>query len=287
MSASAPRLRRNSLNCFRDFLRTLEMLDWSPPGHIDPRATDLLAEVSQQPDLIRDVVGSWDAASMEERQLRCHETTTHYKWFIYYHKSIRYRIWLHQYKLQGERKTGHAEVPHNHRYSLASVILRGGFDHQLFDRTADGLIESGSMRTSYAKGDSYAVPWQQVHKLDNLADHTLILVVESPVVRHFSEAFMATRASRALSTISSDCIPAWSQRWGVSDWLMTADEDSAGQASRRQPTQSARRVRAVQRMLHNARGRWVILRSSCASLALLPRSTTLRSPPSSSVQASR
>jgi hypothetical protein len=69
------------------------------------------------------------------------------------------------------------------------VILRGGFDHQLFDRTADGLIESGTMRTSCAKGDLHAVPWRQVHKLDNLADHTLTLVVESPVVQHFSEAF--------------------------------------------------------------------------------------------------
>ena len=42
---------------------------------------------------------------------------------------------------------------------------------------------------SYAKGDSYRVEWNRVHKLDNLADHTLTLVVESPVARYFSEAF--------------------------------------------------------------------------------------------------
>ncbi len=69
------------------------------------------------------------------------------------------------------------------------MILHGGFEHHVFDRTPHNLVEAKTMRTSYAKGDAYTVEWNRVHKLDNLADHTLTLVVESPVARHFSEAF--------------------------------------------------------------------------------------------------
>jgi len=177
------------LNSFREFLRTLESLDWNPAGHIDPRLAGLLAEVGNKPELVRGLVDSWNGANLEERQLRCHETATHYKWFVYYHRSIHYRIWLHQYKMHGERRTGHAEIPHNHRYSLASVVLRGGFDHHFFERTRSGLMEQAGVRQSYVKGDAYVVEWQRVHKLDKLADHTVTLVIESPPVRHFSEAF--------------------------------------------------------------------------------------------------
>ena len=42
------------------------------------------------------------------------------------------------------------------------------------------------MRASSVKGDSYA---DRVQKLGNLADYPLTLVAESPVARHFSEAF--------------------------------------------------------------------------------------------------
>lgn len=183
------------MNQFRDFLRSLESLEWSPAGHIDVRAVELLMKVGQEPGLIRDVISSWDTLGLENRQLRCHDTSTHYKWFIHYSRSVRYRIWLHQYKPITQRKFGHAEVPHNHRYSLASVILSGGFVHRVFERTSDGLRELADERRSFMKGDAYTVPWQRVHKLDELEDGTLTLVVESPIVRHFSEAFYDTSSS--------------------------------------------------------------------------------------------
>jgi hypothetical protein len=177
------------LHSFGEFLQALELLDWSPAGHIDPQVTDLLAEVGREPRLVRDLVRSWDSLGLEERQLRCHETSTHYKWFLHYHERLRFKIWLHQYKLQCDRRTGYAEVPHNHRHSLASVILRGGFVHHLFERVDGGLEELADERRSYTTGSAYAVAWQRLHMLDKLAEHTVTLVVESPVVRHFSEAF--------------------------------------------------------------------------------------------------
>jgi hypothetical protein len=177
------------LETFQDFLLGLEVLEWSPPGHIDPRMLDLLAEIGRRPRLLQEAVNSWNVADLEERQLRCHETATHYKWFIYFHPELRYRIWLHQYKILGERRRGHAEVPHNHRYSLASVIMRGGFVHHAFERMDGGLVELTSKRHSYLRGDAYSVGWDQLHRLSDLTDHTLTLVVETPPVRNFSEAF--------------------------------------------------------------------------------------------------
>jgi hypothetical protein len=178
-----------TVKSFQGFVRRLEMLEWAPAGYLDPRVLDLLSELAQEPRLICDVVGSWSAANLEERQLSCHETATHYKWFVYYHSRLHYKLWLHQYKPLGERKLGHAEVPHNHRYSLASLVVRGGFTHHYYKQTADGLQELQHERTSYMQGDTYQVDWQEVHKLSNVLNHTVTLVVESPIARNFSEAF--------------------------------------------------------------------------------------------------
>jgi hypothetical protein len=178
-----------SMNSFHGFTRELEGLVWAPAGYLDPRVLDLLCELGQEPRTICDVVNSWSAANLEERQLSCHETSTHYKWFVAYHSSLHYKIWLHQYKPLGERRLGHAEVPHNHRYSLASLVVRGGFTHHYYKQTAEGLQELQHERTSYMQGDTYRVDWQEVHKLSNVLNHTVTLVVESPIARNFSEAF--------------------------------------------------------------------------------------------------
>jgi len=149
----------------------------------------VLAEVGRQPRLVHDAVSSWSLNGLDKRQLSCHETATHYKWFLYYHKSRRFKVWLHQYKTCGERRLGYAEVPHNHRYSLASVILKGVFVHHDFKRSGGVLTESVNSRQSYGQGDAYMVAWQQIHQLSDIHDQTFTLVVESPTVRHFSEAY--------------------------------------------------------------------------------------------------
>ena len=182
------------MKTFDDLLHSLELLDWDPVGHLDPRITGLLAEVGDDTALVWDFIHSWDRLGLEKRQLRCHETTTHYKWFLSYHPQLRFKVWLHHYKSAADRRAGYAEVPHNHRYSLASVLLRGGFMHHLFERVDGGLEEITAARRAYAAGDSYSLPWRQLHKLDALADHTVTLVVETPVVRNFSEAFYANSA---------------------------------------------------------------------------------------------
>jgi hypothetical protein len=174
---------------FHDFLTRLESLDWRPAGYIDPTVLELLSEIGTDPQLIWEVIRSWDNQNLEKRQLRCHETSTHYKWFTHYHDKLQYRVWLHQYKSFAERKNGYAEVPHNHRYSLASVVLRGRFRHHFFENLDGVVAEVPEKCQEYSQGDVYSVNWRRVHKLSDLSDHTVTLVVESPVARHFSEAF--------------------------------------------------------------------------------------------------
>jgi hypothetical protein len=178
-----------NMRSFDEFLDRLELFDWSPAGSIESGVLDLLRDLGHEPELIHQVVASWIARNFEERQLRCHDTATHYKWFIYYHSELHYRIWLHQYKSPEERRDGYATVPHNHRYSLASLIVRGGFDHHLFERREGKLVELAQERQTYARHDAYMLEWHNIHKLSTLHEDTITLVVESPVVRHFSEAF--------------------------------------------------------------------------------------------------
>lgn len=177
------------MQSFEDFLERLDSASWSPAGYIDGRVADLLGELRGKLMLLHQEVASWADGNLEERGLRSHETTTHYKWFVFYHSTLSYRVWLHQYKPFPERTLGHAEVPHNHRYSLASLVVAGGFDHHVFARRGQELIELTKSRRSLTAGDTFVVHCDQVHKLSNLQDRTLTMVVESPVVRHYSEAF--------------------------------------------------------------------------------------------------
>lgn len=184
------------MHSYSELVASLNGVDWHPAGRMDPCVRDLLDAVARRPSLVREHVASWAEGDLEERGLRCHETSTHYKWFVHYDPFRHYRIWLHQYKPKAARRPGHAEVPHNHRYSLASVILNGGFMHHMFETIAGRLREIADLRRSYQRGDTYIVRYDEIHKLSALSDDTITLVVESPVVRHFSEAFYGDSAVR-------------------------------------------------------------------------------------------
>jgi hypothetical protein len=186
------------LKTFRDFLKRLEVLEWRRDGQLDPDVLEVLAEVGRQPRLVYEVVSAWSLTGLEKRQLSCHETSTHYKWFLHYHERLRYKVWLHQYKSAQDRSAGYAEVPHSHRYSLASVILSGGFRHHYFETNNGTLTEPQGTLRRYGPGDTYAVDWQEVHKLSNIDEHTFTMVVEGPTVRHFSEAYYGTPAGPIL-----------------------------------------------------------------------------------------
>ncbi len=127
--------------------------------------------------------------------LYSHETATHYKWHIYTNQQQSYRLWLHEYKKKDLVRFGYATVPHNHRYSFASLILRGGFKHELYqiERIPNNhhtfknlsLLET----SDFELGKIYTIDSNQVHSLSNIQDDTLTFIVERQSTRDYSEEF--------------------------------------------------------------------------------------------------
>jgi hypothetical protein len=76
---------------FDEFLKLLEDARWGPAGYIDDAVMELLTELGGGLDILHQEVLSWAARNLEYRGLRSHETATHYKWFVYYHKRLTYR----------------------------------------------------------------------------------------------------------------------------------------------------------------------------------------------------
>lgn len=74
------------------FLRQLEDLEWSPAGHMEEAVLPLLAEMGRERRLLIEAVSSWTAKNLEKRQLRCHETATHLKWFVHYNNEIGFKL---------------------------------------------------------------------------------------------------------------------------------------------------------------------------------------------------
>lgn len=89
------------------------------------------------------------------RYAASHETSTHYKWLLYRSYSPRFTVWLHDYKTDETRGPGYAQVPHNHRYDLCSMVLAGGYDSLQYDVGADVAMTD---RRSFAPGDVLSQP---------------------------------------------------------------------------------------------------------------------------------
>ncbi len=118
------------------------------------------------------------------------EKTTHYKWFVSGAVDQGFELWLHEYKPAALRRTGHATVPHNHRFWLTSLMLRGGFTDTRYARTeaASALVEPVSNR-SMEPGETIVINPEEIHSLSELQDGTVSMVVQSRPIRSYSEVF--------------------------------------------------------------------------------------------------
>lgn len=176
----------NSLNATLDRIRDL---DWGKVDTAQEQASSLLARCDPR-RLLADLKAELRQAIEPGRSV---EKSTHYKWLIAEDSGRRFEFWLHEYKPSTHRRTGHATVPHNHRFWLTSLILRGGFDDIRYKRSVrrsggESMIEpvtSRSMRT----GDTMVISPDEIHSLAALRDGTLSLIVQSRAVRSYSEVF--------------------------------------------------------------------------------------------------
>jgi predicted metal-dependent enzyme (double-stranded beta helix superfamily) len=124
---------------------------------------------------------------------RSSEKTTHYKWLVGDDPHGRFKLWLHEYKPKELRREGHAAIPHNHRFWLSSVILRGGFTDSRFRRVGRPYPQTDWIEPQASRpmsvGDTMTLAPEEIHALGDLRDGTVSLIVEGEAVRSFSEVF--------------------------------------------------------------------------------------------------
>jgi hypothetical protein len=82
---------------------------------------------------------------------------------------------------------GHFDRPHNHRWSYASLIMRGQYRHHLFgDAELDETIDPGGLKALMIRqeqvGNAYALHHTMVHAV--IAEsYTVSLVIRGPAVK--------------------------------------------------------------------------------------------------------
>lgn len=116
-----------------------------------------------------------------------HDTSTHYKWLIYRSTGPRFTLWLHEYKNPASRGPGYAQVPHDHRYDIVSLILNGGYIASVWQLSGEELI--GEETLIYQKTDVMNLSHDKIHSLKNILSDTLTLVIEGPRIKAYSTAY--------------------------------------------------------------------------------------------------
>ncbi|HEV2790768.1 MAG TPA: hypothetical protein VGV69_05670 [Solirubrobacterales bacterium] len=169
------------MNPILDFLARL---DWSDRRGAHGQAAGRF-EALQPAEVLADIKQGLPAPIDVSRSV---EKTTHYKWFLAAAPDSSFEVWLHEYKPSELRRTGHATVPHNHRFWLTSLILRGGFEDTRYVRAEEGSIEPSEHR-SLRPGNTMVVDPEEIHALSGLRDSTISMVVQSKPVRSYSEVF--------------------------------------------------------------------------------------------------
>lgn len=162
----------------------LSALDWSSPVSAHHDAQRVFAEIADPCQLLSGIAAADPARTEHDRSS---EKTTHFKWFVGEDPDERFSLWLNAYKPATHRRTGHAEVAHNHRFWFTSLVLSGGFTHATF--TADGPKLTLSDEVTLHAGDSFVIDPAEIHALRDLQDETVTLIVQSNPVRAFSDVY--------------------------------------------------------------------------------------------------
>lgn len=171
--------------------RTLARLDWLEQPRAHRAAQRSFATIDDPGRLLAEIAADDPRRTEHDRSS---EKTTHFKWFVAEDPDDRFSLWLNTYKPSTHRRTGHAEVAHNHRFWFTSLVLSGGFTHATF--TADGPTLTLSNEITLRAGDSFIVDPAEIHALRDLQDETVTLIVQSRPVRAFSDVYEGGAVTR-------------------------------------------------------------------------------------------
>jgi predicted metal-dependent enzyme (double-stranded beta helix superfamily) len=165
----------------------LNIIDWSDDRWRDA-VSDILADSAGLSDSLTAYMRSWDTKEISAKFNGSHITGTHYKLLVYREQGAKFTVWLHTYKSEAERGHGYAEVPHNHRYDLCSIILNGGYESVLYE-VADNTTVLPKEASVYNPGDVLSLTHHQVHSLTAIREGTQTLFVEGPTITNFSTSY--------------------------------------------------------------------------------------------------
>jgi len=152
-------------------------IDWADTTSILHGCTPLFDALANQPDLLTGLV----AHVSDDPHLAgmCEGYDFMHKLVLYDDASRGVRLRLHVYQ------AGFFDRPHNHRWSFASHILRGGYIHRIFGRD-DQFGEDTDPNTLLPiherlerPGSTYALHHTSVHTVQAEAD-TISLLVRGP-----------------------------------------------------------------------------------------------------------
>jgi hypothetical protein len=175
-----------------ELVQQIGRADWDDPREAHASVAASLSMVSEPAALLEGV------RHVDPRRAEVDgsaEKTTHFKWFVASDPQGRFELWLNQYKPADQRRRGHAEVPHNHRYWFTSLVLSGGFTSTTYDLRDSGALDPRSHRELRA-GATLTVDPAEIHSLHDIQEHTLTFVVQGVPVRSYSEVYERGKVTR-------------------------------------------------------------------------------------------
>ena len=171
----------------------IAQLPWSAdPDSARLSAYRLLAKESS----ISYDLAAW-LTSLEPSQIdfiieRSVERPSHYKWLLGGNRRS-YLVWLHQYKSPEEfaRADRFAASVHDHRLWFTSRVISGALHVTWYGLEISGETAPLKIlrRRRLSIGMVVQMNPEEIHKIDNVEDGTLSLVIQGPAERHFSTVF--------------------------------------------------------------------------------------------------
>ena len=168
--------------------RCAELVAELGAGDLERAQAVLAADPKRLRAVIAEELAAWEREGLGTRELLCHDTGTHHKWFVGVVEPRSFVIWLHEYKPAGRRAESHALTIHDHRYGFVSTVLCGGYDHEHYVLDADGRpVLTATER--YRPPDTYRLGADALHRVTELLDGTITLIVQAPVERDHSVVY--------------------------------------------------------------------------------------------------
>jgi hypothetical protein len=179
---------------------------------------------------IRQALLQWlkQSASLDELRMSARETATHYVWPVYAAASG-HSVVINEFKEPEHMVAGYATTLHNHRYSFTSLMLSGRYrqvrcavEMNEFGQ-ATGLHELGN--DDVTEGSIVAIDHNMFHRLADIKDRTITLVIRCPAVKESSISvdIRTLRTSRHL--------PAETRVVQLMDALAAADDIEIGEGA--------------------------------------------------------